>query len=232
MAERIAKFIASTGHCSRRKAEALILQGFVKVNGKYIDTPVTLVDEKDTVEVEGKVLSKIIEQRVWILNKPEGYVCTTKDELGRKTIFDLLPKEMKNLHYVGRLDLNSEGLLLLTNSPDVKRFYELPSNKIPRVYLARVFGRIPRDMFELCKKGIPIADEKTGKKIIHTAVIENYKLNSEGGNTWIKITLKEGKNREIRKICEYFDLKVSRLKRISFGDFHLGSIDKGNFIEV
>lgn len=233
MKERIAKFISASGHCSRRRAEELIAQGVVKVNGVTIDTPITLVDSSDKVEVEGKLLSKIEAPRTWLLNKPTGYICTREDELGRKTIYDLLPKQLHNLHYIGRLDLNSEGLLILTDSPEVKKFYEHPSNKIPRVYLARVRGRVPSNMFGICKNGVAIKDDKTGKNIIYTAIVSNYKTNEEGGNnSWLQFTLKEGKNKEIRRICEHFGLQVSRLKRISFGEFHLGSLEKGKFIEV
>lgn len=231
--ERIAKFISAAGHCSRRAAERLIEEGKVKVNGKVIDTPVTLVNSYDDIEVEGKKLSKIENPRLWILNKPPGYICTRSDEQGRPTIYDLIPKEFHNLHYIGRLDMNSEGLLLLTDSPDVKNFYEHPKNKIPRIYLVRVFGVVPKKMYEFAKKGIIIRDDETGKNMVYNAVIEPYKSPEDGSkNAWLKFTLKEGKNKEIRRICEHFGLQVSKLRRVSFGDFHLGSIDKGKMIEV
>lgn len=231
--ERIVKFISAAGHCSRRAAERLIEEGKVKVNGKVIDTPVTLVDAADEIEIEGQKLTRIEHPRIWILNKPTGYICTRDDDRGRPTIYDLIPKDLHNLHYIGRLDMNSEGLLLLTDAPSVKNYYEHPSNKIARVYLVRVFGHVPKKMFEFAKKGIAIKDEKTGKNIIHTAVIEPYKPAEQGSkNAWLKFTLREGKNREIRKICEHFGLQASRLKRVSYGDFHLGSIEKGKLVEV
>ncbi len=232
MAERIAKFIASCGLCSRRQAEVLIAEGRVKVNGKAIDTPATLVDEQSIVEVDGKTLEKISATKIWILNKPTGYICTRKDEHGRPTIYDLLPADMAQVHYIGRLDINSEGLLLLTNSGEVKRFYEHPLNKIERVYLVRIFGQVPKDMFSKCARGVAIKDEKTNKNIVYHAKIENHKEGERGNNRWLKFTLKEGKNKEIRRICTYFGLEVSRLKRVSFGEFKLGSLDKAKFIEV
>ena len=233
MKERIAKFISASGHCSRREAERLIERGEVKVNGKLINTPVTLVDENDEIIVEGKTLSKITNPRIWVFHKPVGYICTRKDEQGRPTIYDILPKEMNNLHYVGRLDMNSEGLLLLTDSPEVKNYYEHPKNKIDRVYLVRVFGVVPQKMFDFAKKGIVIRDEETGKNMIYNAIIEPHKEAGEGGkNSWLKFTLKEGKNKEIRRICEHFGLQVSKLKRISFGDFRLGNLERGKIIEV
>jgi 23S rRNA pseudouridine2605 synthase len=230
---RIAKFISASGHCSRRAAERLIEEGKVKVNGKLIDTPATLVSESDEIEVEGKKLSRIENPRLWLFNKPPGCICTRHDEQNRQTIYDILPPEFKNVHYIGRLDMSSEGLLLLTDSPEVKNYYEHPKNRIPRVYLVRVFGIAPKKMFDFAKKGIVIRDEETGKNMVYHANIEPYKAPEAGSkNAWLKFTLKEGKNREIRRICEHFGLQVSKLKRISFGDFHLGSLDKGKFTEV
>ncbi len=233
MSERIAKYISASGYCSRRAAERLIEQGFVMLNGKVVETPATLVDENSVIEIDGQILKKIENPRIWILNKPTGYVCTSSDEMGRKTIYELLPKEMQQLHYIGRLDMNSEGLLMLTDSGEVKRYYEHPSNKIPRVYVVRVFGKVPPNMFSMCAKGIAIKDAESGQKIIYTAKVEPYRDAEEGSrNIWLQFTLKEGKNREIRRICEFFDLSVSRLKRISYGDFHLGRLEKGRYMEV
>ncbi len=235
MAERIAKFIGNSGYCSRRKAEALIEQGLVSVNGKTIDTPATLVKPNDIIRVEGKVIKTIDKKRIWAMHKPIGVVCTKSDEKGRKTIYDLLPKtqEFQSLHYIGRLDINSEGLLLLTNSADLKRFYEHPDNKVERVYLVRVYGNLTGcKIFSHAERGFSIFDEKKNKKMTYHADIELYKPNTDGGkNSWLKFTLKEGKNREIRKICEKFSLEVSKLKRISFGKFNLDSLPRGEIIE-
>jgi 23S rRNA pseudouridine2605 synthase len=129
--------------------------------------------------------------------------------------------------------MNSEGLLLLTDSPEVKNFYEHPKNKISRIYLVRVFGIVPKKMFEFAKKGIVIKDEETGKNMVYHAQIEPYKDVVEGSkNSWLQFTLKEGKNREIRRICEHFGLQVSKLKRVTFGEYHLGDIDKGKLVEI
>lgn len=232
---RIAKYIANSGYCSRRKAEELIENGLVKLNNEKVLTPVTFVEEGDTVTVSGKLISKLGKQRIWAFNKPNGVVCTRSDEKGRKTIYDMLPKgkEFQNLHYIGRLDMNSEGLLLLTNSSDVKRFYEHPENKIERVYLVRVYGNVDPKIYEQCKKGFAIYDEKKGRKMTYHAQIEPYKENKDGGkNSWLKFTLQEGRNREIRKICAKFSLEVSRIKRISFGKFKLDNLPHGEIYEA
>lgn len=232
---RIAKYIANSGYCSRRKAEELIEKGKVQLNGQKINTPVTFVEGGDEVRIEGKVISKLTTKRIWVFNKPTGVVCTRSDEKGRKTIYDLLPKskEFQNLHYIGRLDMNSEGLLLLTNSSEVKRFYEHPENKVERVYLVRVYGHLDQKIFSQSEKGFAIYDEKKRRKITYHAKIEPHKAGNEGAkNSWLKFTLHEGKNREIRKICEKFGLEVSKLKRISFGKFKLDNLPRGELREV
>lgn len=236
MSERIAKYIANSGYCSRRKAEELISSDKVKLNGDLVRTPVTFVEDGDEVTVEGKLISSVREkQRIWAFNKPTGCLCTRSDEHGRKTIYDLLPKgkSFQNLHYIGRLDMNSEGLLLLTNSSEVKRFYEHPENKVERVYLVRVYGGVDPKIFTQSEKGFAIYDKKKRKKLTYYAKIEPYKSSSDTSrNSWLKFTLKEGKNREIRNICEKFGLEVSRLKRISFGKFKLDNLPKGQIFEV
>lgn len=230
---RIAKYISQCGVASRRQAEDLILQGRVQLNGKTVEECATFIKEGDEVIVDGKKIETPSEKRVWIFYKPRGVVCTRSDELGRQTIYDLLPKDFKNYHYIGRLDLNSEGLLLLTNSPDVKTFYEHPSNKITRVYEARVFGEIKslnifNKKFDIYK----VLDEETGKMMLYHAKIEPIKISDDSKNHWIRFTLQEGKNREIRRICQSLGLSVSKLKRIKFGEFFLGTLEPGKFIEV
>jgi len=235
MAERIAKYIANSGFCSRRKAEELIEKGEVTLNSEKISSPINFVSDSDEVHVSGKLIKEISKKRIWVFNKPEGLVCTRSDEKGRKTIYDVLPKgkEFQNLHYIGRLDLNSEGLLLLTNSSEVKRFYEHPENDIERVYLVRVYGKVDQKIFAHAKKGIAIYDEKKRKKIVHQAQIETHKAPmNEGKNSWLKFTLKEGKNREIRKICQRYSLEVNKLKRISYGKFKLDGLPRGEIYEV
>jgi 23S rRNA pseudouridine2605 synthase len=230
--ERIAKYIASTGFCSRRKAEELIKQGKVKLNNKLIDTPINFVSEGDIVEVDGQKIAKIEHEKLWIINKPEGYLCTRKDDFGRKTIYDLLPQNFENIHYIGRLDINSEGLLLLTNSPKVKRFYEHPDNKIERVYLVKIYGKFNNKILTKTQKPFAIYDKEKDQKIIYKAKIDPYKLNKDSKNNWLKFTLTEGKNREIRKICSHFDLQVSKLRRIKYGEFEISGLKKGEFKEV
>ncbi len=236
MKTRIAKFISECGYTSRRKAEELITQGQVYLNGKKVEEFATFIEEGDEVVVEGKKLEKPTEKRVWLFYKPRGVVCTRNDELGRKTIYDILPQQFKNMHYIGRLDLNSEGLLLLTNSSEVKQFYEHPSNKIVREYEARVFGEIDnekhRALFSRAFQTFKVKDEETGKMMLYNAKVEPIKINEDSKNHWIRVALKEGKNREIRRICQDFDLSVSKLKRVKLGEFFLGTLQAGEVIEV
>jgi 23S rRNA pseudouridine2605 synthase len=178
--ERIAKYIASTGFCSRRKAEELIKQGKVKLNNKLIDTPINFVSEGDIVEVDGQKIAKIEHEKLWIINKPEGYLCTRKDDFGRKTIYDLLPQNFENIHYIGRLDINSEGLLLLTNSPKVKRFYEHPDNKIERVYLVKIYGKFNNKILTKTQKPFAIYDKEKDQKINHIQQFQKLPHKAEG----------------------------------------------------
>ncbi len=234
---RIAKYISQLGYASRREAEKLIEQGKVSVNGKIISEFATFVSSEDEISINNQIITNNNEEkRLWLFHKPKGVVCTRKDELGRKTIYDLLPIDFKNYHYIGRLDINSEGLLLLTNNSEVKQFYEHPSNNIIRVYEAKVYGELYGDkigkIFSKEFRQFRIKDEKTGEIIIYTAKIEPIKISKDSKNHWIKFTLKEGKNREIRKICENFNLTVSKLRRISFGEFYLGNLQPSKFLEV
>lgn len=236
MKTRIAKYISECGYTSRRKAEELIEQGKVFLNGKRVEEYATFVEEGDEIVVEGKKLEKPQDKRVWLFYKPRGVVCTRNDELGRKTIYDILPERFKNMHYIGRLDLNSEGLLLLTNSSEVKRFYEHPDNKILREYEARVFGEIDnekhRKLFSRNFQVFKVRDEEADKIMLYNAKIEPIKISNDSKNHWIRVSLKEGKNREIRRICQDFDLSVSKLKRVKFGEFFLGTLGQGEIIEV
>ncbi|MDX1950157.1 MAG: pseudouridine synthase [Rickettsiales bacterium] len=234
---RIAKYIANAGYASRREAEKLIEEGKVSVNGKIISEFAIFVSSEDEILLNGKKISdNNSEKRLWLFHKPKGIVCTRKDELGRKTIYDLMPPEFKNHHYIGRLDINSEGLLLITNNAEVKQFYEHPSNNIKRVYEAKVYGELWGDklnkLFSKEFRQYRIKDAESGKEMIYFAKIEPIKISNDSKNHWVRFTLKEGKNREIRKICEHFGLTVSKLKRISFGEFFLGQIKLGAIIEV
>lgn len=247
---RIAKLIANSGFCSRREAEKLIEEGKVKVNGEVLKTPAFLASYQDSVIVKGKKLNlkPEIDSQVILFNKPRGYTCTKKDEKGRKTIYDLLPDKFKKFHYVGRLDLNSEGLLLLTNDPKIKRTLELPENKIERVYKVKVYGLVENDFYEQVNKGIRFFDKELGRKVTYQAQVRKIEEEKEEStktryyknetplnnlvtarNTWLEFRLHEGKNREIRNICEHFELQVARLRRVSFYKFKLRDLKSGGY---
>lgn len=223
--ERIAKRMARAGLCSRREAETWIAEGRVKVNGKKIDSPALNVSDDDAIMVDGKLLAEREHTRMWLYHKPAGLVTTHKDPEGRKTVFEALPKTLPRVISVGRLDLNSEGLLLLTNDGALARKLELPSTGWIRKYRVRVYGHITPAMLSEMQKGVVIAG-------VHYGAVEAVIDSQKGGNSWLTVSLKEGKNREIRKIFEHFDCKVSRLMRLSYGPFLLGSLEKGEVKEV
>lgn len=223
--ERIAKRIARAGLCSRREAEQWITAGIVKVNGKVVASPALNVTEQDVISVDGQVLEVKEPTRMWLYHKPAGLMTTHKDPEGRPTVFASLPKNMPRVISVGRLDLNSEGLLLLTNDGELARKLELPSNGWIRKYRVRVYGDITPAMLAQMKKGVVAEGVNYGSV---EAVVDS----KQGGNTWLTVALKEGKNREIRKIFEHFNCKVSRLLRISYGPFQLGKLERGEVKEV
>lgn len=223
--ERIAKIIARAGLASRRESEKLILDGKVKVNGKTISSPALNLSRDDVVEVDGKLLSPPEKTRIWMYHKPVGLISTSKDEKNRPTIFDKLPHEMPRVLSIGRLDLNSEGLLLLTNDGELKRRLELPSTGWLRSYRVRVKGRLNENMLEPLRRGISV--DGTQFKPMQVSFDRQT-----GANAWLSIGLREGKNREIRKALSLLGLSVNRLIRISFGDFELGKLKKGEIEEV
>ncbi|MAV71738.1 MAG: pseudouridine synthase [Marinovum sp.] len=223
--ERIAKIIARAGLASRRESEKLILDGKVKVNGKTISSPALNLSRDDVVEVDGKLLSPPEKTRIWMYHKPVGLISTSKDEKNRPTIFDKLPDEMPRVLSIGRLDLNSEGLLLLTNDGELKRRLELPSTGWLRSYRVRVKGRLNENMLEPLRRGISV--DGTQFKPMQVSFDRQT-----GANAWLSIGLREGKNREIRKALSLLGLSVNRLIRISFGDFELGKLKKGEIEEV
>lgn len=222
---RIAKYIAHSGYCSRRAAEDLIEEGAVKVNGQTIDNPATLITDQ-AVKINNKLIALEKEVRVWIIHKPQGVITTSKDDKGRQTIFDLLPKEMPRTISVGRLDFNTEGLLILTTNGDFARHLELPKNKFVRKYRVRVFGKIDEKRLKKLTNGIRIEGVQYGKIDVE---IDNK---SEGMNSWLTVSIEEGKNREIRKVMEYFGLQVNRLIRTNFGPFSLGTIKTKQIQEI
>jgi len=227
---RIAKLIASLGHCSRREAEALILEGRVKVNGKVIETPATFITD-EAVKIDDKLINKTKQQtKVWLFYKKKGILTTNKDPDNRPTIFDFLPTNLPRVMTVGRLDFNTEGLLVLTNNGQLSRYMELPKNKWIRKYRARVFGKINQERLQKLEKGITVDGVRYESIKIE---IENNKTKNEGtANTWLKVSLQEGKNREIRKVMEHLGLTVNRLIRVSFGPFNLGAMKELEVKEV
>jgi 23S rRNA pseudouridine2605 synthase len=223
--ERIAKRMARAGLCSRREAEALIEAGRVKVNGKKITSPALNVSDADAVMVDGKPLAAREETVLYLYHKPQGLVTTHKDPQGRATVFDRLPRQLGRLISVGRLDLNSEGLLLLTNDGALARRLELPSTGWVRRYRVRAYGGLPDSMIADMKAGVTVDGVRYGSVI---AAIDSQRSN----NSWLTVAITEGKNREIRKIFEHFGCKVNRLIRTSYGPFNLGSLPVGQIREV
>ncbi len=223
--DRVAKVIARAGVCSRREAETLIAEGRVTVNGETLTAPGTKVTTGDDVRVEGERLPALDPPRLWLFNKPVGLLTTHKDEKGRQTVFDVLPPALPRVISVGRLDLNSEGLLLLTNDGGLARELEHPSRGWTRRYRVRVYGDVKEKMFEPLAKGVTIDGVTYGAITV--------KLDRKPGtNTWLTVILKEGKNREIRRVMEHVGLKVSRLIRTAFGPFQIGSLKTGAVKEV
>ncbi len=223
--DRIAKVLSRAGVASRREAERMIAEGRVKVNGTLIDSPALNVTSADRIIVDGKPLPQAEAPRLWLYNKPTGLVTSNSDEKGRRTIFDELPEDLPRVMTVGRLDLNSEGLLLLTNDGGIKRRLELPSTGWLRRYRVRINGR-PRDEdFEPLRKGMVIDGERFQPM---TVALDRQ----QGANAWLTIGLREGKNREIRRALEDIGFNVNRLLRLSYGPFQLGSLKLGEVEEL
>ncbi|MBV6632264.1 MAG: pseudouridine synthase [Alphaproteobacteria bacterium] len=223
--ERIAKRMARAGLCSRREAEAWITAGRVKLNGKVLETPAVTVGPQDRVEVDGKPLPDAEPVRLWRYHKPAGLVTTNKDPEGRETIFDRLPRALPRVITVGRLDLNSEGLLLLTNDGETARRLELPTTGWLRKYRARVHGTVNPDVLKKLADGHEVSGIKYGP-------IDAALERQVGANAWVTVGLREGKNREVRKVLESIGLTVNRLIRISYGPFQLGNLGKGGVEEL
>lgn len=225
MAERIAKFIARSGVCSRRKAEELILQKRVSVNGETVESPAFNVTGTEKILLDGERLPQVEQTRLWIYYKPEGLVTSHKDEKDRPTVFEHLPEGMPRVISVGRLDLNSEGLLLLTNNGELSRRLELPSNGWARRYKVRVHGPLDDKRLNSLQNGIEVDGVKYGSIKVEVETVK-------GTNAWLLVTLSEGKNREIRKVMKAIGLDVNRLIRLSYGPFQLGSLHKGEVREI
>ena len=223
--ERIAKVIARAGICSRRDAEKLIAEGRVAMNGETVATPATKVGENDVVTVDGKPLAEPEPARLWRYHKPSGFVTTHKDPQGRPTVFANLPRSLPRVVSIGRLDFNSEGLLLLTNDGELARRLELPAGGWTRKYRARLFGKATQAELDKLATGITIDGVKYGPVI---ADLER----SKGIYSWALVSLKEGKNREVKRVMEKIGLKVARLIRVQFGPFHLGQLEPGQVEEI
>lgn len=228
--ERIAKRMARAGLCSRRDAESWIAQGRVRVNGKVIDSAALNVVESDKIVVDGKPLQGAEQTRLFLYHKPAGLVTTHKDEQGRETVFETLPPELPRVVSVGRLDLNTEGLLLLTNDGELARFLELPSTAWKRRYRVRVHGRVDEKRLESLKNGIEV--DGVRYQSIEASIDKDAEREAGGTNTWLTIVLQEGKNREVRRVMEALGLKVTRLIRTDYGSFTLGKMKRGSVAEV
>ena len=225
MKQRLAKYMARTGVCSRRQAEEYILQKRVTVNGEIISTPAFNVEGNEVILLDGEKLPETETTKLFLFYKPVGVVTTHKDEKGRQTVFDILPDTLPRLVSVGRLDLNSEGLLLLTNNGELSRELELPKNAWSRRYRVRVHGKIDEAKLKSLENGVVVDGISYGK----VSVTIDQQI---GTNAWLTVTLSEGKNREIRKLMKFVGLEVARLIRVSYGPFQLGSLKKGEIKQV
>jgi 23S rRNA pseudouridine2605 synthase len=223
--ERIAKWLARAGVASRRDAERMIAEGRVKLNGAVLTSPAVKVTEADTIVVDGRAVSQPEPTRLWRYHKPTGLVTTHRDPQGRPTVFKSLPGGLPRVVSIGRLDLTSEGLLLLTNDGELARKLELPSNGWVRRYRARAFGVIGQGELDKLTDGVTLAGVRYGR-------IEAKLERQQGANAWITLSLAEGKNREVRRVLEALGLKVNRLIRIAYGPFQLGLLKPGMVEEI
>ena len=223
--ERIAKVMARAGLASRREAEAWIAAGRVSVNGAVISSPALNVTPSDNIVVDGTPLRSRERTRLFLYHKPRGLVTTHSDPQGRDTIFRALPKGLPRLISVGRLDINTEGLLLLTNDGGLARVLELPATGWLRRYRVRALGRVQQDALDRLRSGITIDGIRYGP-------IEATLDREQGANVWLTVGIREGKNREVRKVLESLGLKVNRLIRVAFGPFELGELNDGAVREI
>ena len=227
--ERVAKVLARAGVASRRDVERLIAAGRVALNGRVLTTPAVKVERGDIVTVDGEPVAEAEPARLFRYHKPVGLVTTHSDPKGRPTVFEALPPGLPRLISVGRLDLSSEGLLLLTNDGGLARALEQPASGVIRRYRARAFGRTNQARLDRLKDGITVEGVHYGSI---EAKLDKAKEGAGGANLWITVTLAEGKNREVRRVLEALGLKVNRLIRLSYGPFALGTLEAGEVEEV
>ncbi|ACT58688.1 pseudouridine synthase [Hirschia baltica] len=223
--ERIAKWLAAAGVCSRREAERLIEEGLVAVNGQVLDSAAFKVTGNEKITVEGKRVGGPDKTRLWRFHKPKGLVTTNSDPEGRPTVFEHLPKKLPRVMTIGRLDLNTEGLLLLTNDGELARTLELPTTGLKRCYRARAFGKITQAELDKLQEGVLF------EGVVYRSIIATLDK-TKGDNNWIDMTLTEGKKREARRALESVGLIVNRLIRVSYGPFELGDLVEGGVAEI
>ena len=223
--ERIAKWLARAGIASRRDAEKLLAEGVVQVNGAVVTHPATFVVPDDVVQVRGAAVDAPARTRLWRYHKPEGLVTTHRDPQGRPTVFERLPSSLPRVVSIGRLDLNSEGLLLLTNDGALARRLELPANGWLRRYRVRVYGEFDNRALGSLVRGVTVDGVKYGP-------IEAQLDARTGTNAWLSVALKEGRNREVRKVMAHLGLQVTRLIRVAYGPFQLGNLERNAVDEI
>ena len=223
--ERIAKVMARAGLCSRRDAERWIADRRVRLNGKVLCTPAVTVTDRDDIAVDGRPLPGAEDTRMWRYHKPRGLVTSARDEKGRRTIFDALPDDLPRVISIGRLDIGTEGLLLLTNDGEVARTLELPATGWLRRYRVRAHGAIAQEQLDSLRDGVEIEGIRYGS-------IEASLERAQGHNSWIAMALREGRKREIKRVLGHLGLTVNRLIRVSYGPFQLGDLEAGGVNEV
>jgi len=217
---RISKFLSSYNIGSRREVEKMIVEGRIQLNGTKLTSPIHFVDEKDSIKVDGKLVLLKKNKQIYKFYKPQGYICSKQKQDDRGIVYEILPKKFKNFIFAGRLDINSEGLLIITNSGEIARNLELPKNEFIRKYKVRVYGILNENKLKNLSQGTTI-DEINYKPF-------KYKIfNQDKKNFWLEIELKEGKNREIRELMRNINLRVNKLIRLEFGPFKLGTLKTG-----